>query len=166
MSRDEGRWRPALSGEGGTAPQNGEKCQKHLSHASLAYSINWESKSSKTLKLHENNWKHLACELGFWARSSIFMIQLERRVESVRRVWIIKFLSTLIITGWDHRLLNSSTNPASFCNKDSSCFFELLTSGWLISKTRVWSALNQMKFSCGQWCCPLLTDCYSIQLSL
>ena len=139
MSWDEGRWRPALSGEGGTAPQNGEKCQKHLSHASLAYSINLESESSKTLQLHENRYIAIenACDFGFWARSSIFMIQLERRVESVRRVWIIRFLSTLIITGWDHPLLNSSTNPASFCNKDSSWFFELLTSGWLINKTRI-----------------------------
>ena len=41
------KWRKSFIREGGVAPQNGEKCQRHLSHASLAYCINDESKESK-----------------------------------------------------------------------------------------------------------------------
>ena len=48
------RWRymaPNVIREGAIAPQNGEKCQRHLSHASLAYCISWESKREQNLTI-------------------------------------------------------------------------------------------------------------------
>ena len=44
--------------EGGIAPQNGEKCQRHLSHASLDYCIVRDSKASKTSKPKTIKYKH------------------------------------------------------------------------------------------------------------
>ena len=51
-----------------------------------------------------------------------------KKKSGLRQVWIIEFQLTPIITGWDHCLLNSSffnQYVASFCNKHSSCLFQL-----------------------------------------
>ena len=129
--------------EGGIAPQNGEKCQRHLSHASLDYCIVRDSKASKTSKLKTNQYKHTTSFLSWDFEAKLGQVQY----------WWPNWKKERPQTGLDNQIRvesNHNGEGSLHCwilnssNKTLITFATAILPGWS-KMNRIRSAMNQTK---------------------